>query len=137
MNLSFLSYLSAFFSFNSVSRQFLRIWMFPASELRVAPDGTATLLRFGGVILLERMCLSVSLSRNCLDIPSDCETKTMTGILSWEAAHRKYRILLQASMADGNEASATCVVSNSLIVTMNSTINSAGVFEMEAMTVLD
>ena len=60
----------------------------------------------------------------------------MTGILPWEAAHRKYRIILQALMADGNEASAACVVSNALIVAMNSTINSAGVFEIEAITVL-
>ena len=60
----------------------------------------------------------------------------MTGILSWEAALRKYRVLLQASMAHGNEASVACVVSNSLMVAINSTINSAGVFEMEAINVL-
>ena len=54
----------------------------------------------------------------------------------WKAAHRKYRILLQALIADIYEASASCVVSNALIVTMNSTINSAGVYKMEAITVL-
>ena len=69
-------------------------------------------------------------------MPSDCGTETMEGILSWEAEHRKYRILLQASMADGNEASAACVVSNDLMVEINSTINLAGVFEMEVVTVL-
>ena len=67
---------------------------------------------------------------------SECGTKTMTGILSWEAAHRKYRIILQVSMADGNEASAAFIVSIYLMVAINSTINSAGVFEMEAITVL-
>ena len=69
-------------------------------------------------------------------IPSDCGTKTMTGILSWESSHIKYRILLQASMADGNEALAACVVLNYLVVEINSTINSAVAFEMEAITVL-
>ena len=39
-------------------------------------------------------------------------------------------------MADGNEASAACVVSNALMVAINSTINSTGVFEMEVITVL-
>ena len=43
---------------------------------------------------------------------------------------------MQASIADGNEASAACVVSNALIVAMNSKINSGGVFEMVAITVL-
>ena len=61
--------------------------MFPASELRVALDGPATFFRFFGATMLERMCFSVRSSRNCLAIPSDCGTKTMTGILSWEAAH--------------------------------------------------
>ena len=74
------------------------IWMFPASELRVALDGPATLFGFGGAILLERMCFSVRSSRNCLSMPSDCGTKTTTGVLSWEAAHRKYRILLQVCL---------------------------------------
>ena len=128
MNLSFFSSLSAFFSFASVSRQFVRIWMFPASELRVASDGPATLFGFGGAILWERMCFSVRSSRNCLAIPSDCGNKTMTGVLSWESAQGKYRILLQASIAGGNEASVACVVSNALIVEMNSRINSAVVF---------
>ena len=118
MNLSFFSSLSVLFSFDSVSRKFVRIWMFPASELRVASVGLATLFGFGGAILWERMCLSVRSSRNCLAMPSDCGTETMTGILLWEAAQRKYRILLQASIAGGNEASATCVVSNNLIVEM-------------------
>ena len=36
----------------------------------------------------------------------------------------------------GNEASAACMVSNALILEMNSMINSAGDFEMEAITVL-
>ena len=107
--------------------------MFPSSELRVALDGPATLFGFGGVILWERMCFSVRSSRNCLAMPSDCGTETMRGILLWEAEQRRYRILLQAC---GNEVSAACVVSNALIVEMNSTINSVGVFEMEAMTVL-
>ena len=110
--------------------------MFPASELRVASDGPATLFGFGGATMLERMCLSVRSSRNCLAMPSDCGTETMTRILSWEAAHRKYRILLHVLMADVNEASAACVVSNALMVAINSAINSAGVFEMEAITVL-
>ena len=110
--------------------------MFPASELRIASDGPATLFGFGGAILLERMCFSVKSLRNCLAMPLDCRTETMTGILLLEAAHRKYRIILQASIADGNEASAACVVLNALIVAMNSTINSAGVFEIEAITVL-
>ena len=70
-------------------------------------------------------------------MPSYCGTETMTGILSWKSAHREYRILLQASIADVNEASAACVVSNALIAAMNSTINSAGVYKMEAITVLD
>ena len=83
------------------------------------------------------MCFSVRSSRNCLAMPSDCGTETMTGILSWEAAQIKYRILLQASIAGGNEASEAYFVSNALIVAMNLTINSAGVFEMEAITVLD
>ena len=83
------------------------------------------------------MCFSVRLLRNCLAIPSDCGTETMTGILSWEDAKRNYRILLQASIAGGNEASAACVVSKALIVEMNSMINSAWGFEMEAITVLD
>ena len=79
MNLSFLSSLSAFFYFDSVSRQFVRIWMFPASELRVALDGPGTLFGFGGAILWERMCFSVRSSRNCLAMPSDCGTEMMTG----------------------------------------------------------
>ena len=54
----------------------------------------------------------------------------------WEAAQRKYRILLQALIAGGNEASAAFVVSNALIVEMNSAINLAGVFEMKEITVL-
>ena len=107
--------------------------MFPASELRVALDVPATLFGFGGAILWERMCFSVRSSRNCLAMPSDCGTETMRGILLWEAAQRKYMILLQAC---GNEASAACVVSNALIVDMNLMIKSAGVFEMEAMTIL-
>ena len=111
--------------------------MFPESELRVASDGPAKLFGFGGAILWERMCFYVRSSRNFLDMPSNYGTKTMTGILSWEAAQRKYRILLQASIAGGNKASTACVVSNSLIVEMNLTINLAGVFEMEAITVLD
>ena len=69
-------------------------------------------------------------------MPSNYGNKTMTGILSWEAAQINYRILLQASIAGGNEESAVFVVSNALIVEMNSTINLAGVFEMEAMNVL-
>ena len=109
--------------------------MFPASKLRVASDGPATLFGFGGAILLERMCLSVRSSSYCLPIPSDCGIKTMTGILSWEAAQRKYTILLQASIAGVKEASAACVVSNALIVAMNLTTNSVGVFEMEAIIV--
>ena len=39
-------------------------------------------------------------------------------------------------MADGNEASAACVVSNSFMVAINLAIISAGVFKMEAITVL-
>ena len=111
--------------------------MFPARELRDASDEHATLFGLGGATMLERTCFSVSSSRNCLAMPSDFGTETMTGILSWEAANRKYRILLQASMADGNEASAACVVSNDLMVAIKLTINLAGVFEMEAITVLD
>ena len=84
--------------------------MFPASELRLVPDGLATLFGVGGAILLERMCLSLRSSRNCLAMPLDCGTKTMTGILSYETSHRNYRILLHASMVDGNELSAACVV---------------------------
>ena len=110
--------------------------MFPASDLGVASDGPETLFGFGREILLESMCFFVRSSRNYLAMPSDCGTKKMTGILSWEAANRKYRIILQALMADGNEASAACVVSNSLIVAMNLTIKSAGVLDMEAITVL-
>ena len=72
------------------------------------------------------MCFSVRSSRNCLAMPSDCGTETMTGILSWEAAQIKYRILLQASIAGGNEVSAACFVLNALIVAMKSTINSDG-----------
>ena len=124
------------FPFYLVYKRFVRIWMFPASELRVASDGPATLFGFGGAIFLERMCFSVRSPRNCLAMPSDCGTETMTGILSWEATHRKYRIILQALIADRNEASAACVVSNALIVAMNLTINSAWVFEMKAITVL-
>ena len=104
--------------------------------MRVASDGPATLFGFGGAILLERMCFSVRSSRNCLDMPSDCGTKKMTGILSWEAAQINYGILLQASIAGGNELSVACVVSKDLIVAMKSMINLAGVFEMEAITVL-
>ena len=63
--------------------------MFPASELRVASDGPATLFGFGGAILWERVCFSVRSSRNYFAKPSDCGTKTMTGILSWAAAQRK------------------------------------------------
>ena len=111
--------------------------MFPASELRVASDGPATLFGFGGAILLERMCFSVRSSKNCLAMPSDCGTETMTGILSWEAAQRNHRILLQASIADEKGASVACVVSNTLIVMINLTINLAGVFKIEAITVLD
>ena len=40
-------------------------------------------------------------------------------------------------MAYVNEASAECVVSNSSMVAISSTINSAGVFEMDAITVLE
>ena len=58
LNLSLLSSLSDFFPFGSVSRRFVRIWMFPASELRVASDGPATLFGFGVAILWERMCFS-------------------------------------------------------------------------------
>ena len=97
--------------------------MLPARELRVASDGPATLFGFCGVTMLERMCLSVRSSRNCLEMTSDCGTETMTGILSWEASHRKYRILMQASMANVNEASEECVVSIDLMMTINSTIN--------------
>ena len=43
---------------------------------------------------------------------------------------------MQALMAGGNEASAAWVVSNALIVEMNSNFNSAVVFEMEVITVL-
>ena len=43
---------------------------------------------------------------------------------------------MQASIAGGNEASAACVVSKDLIVDINSMINSAEIFEMEAITVL-
>ena len=43
---------------------------------------------------------------------------------------------MQASIADGNEASAACVLSNDLIVAMNLKINLAGVFKTEAITVL-
>ena len=39
-------------------------------------------------------------------------------------------------MADVNEASDECFVSNALMVAMNLTINSAGVFEVEAIPVL-
>ena len=110
--------------------------MFPVSKLRVASDGPATLFVFVGAKMVERMCFSVILLRNCLTMPSDCGTKIMMGILSWEAFHRKYRILLQAFMADVNEASASCVVSNVLMVAINSTINLEGVFKMEVITVL-
>ena len=68
--------------------------MFPVSEFRVALDGPAKLFGFGGSILLERMCFYVRSSKNCLAMLLDCGTETMTGILSWEAAQRKYRILL-------------------------------------------
>ena len=110
--------------------------MFPASKLRMASDGPTTLFVFGGATMLERTRFSVRLSSNCLTMPSDCGTEKRTCILSWEAAHRKYRILLQLSMADGNEESAACVLLNYLMVAINSTINSVGVFEMEAVTVL-
>ena len=83
LNLSFLSSLSAFFSIESVSRRFVRIWMFPESELRVASDEIATLFEFGGAILLERMCFSVRSLRNFFAMPLDCGTEKMTGILSW------------------------------------------------------
>ena len=63
--------------------------MFPASELRVASDGPATLFGFGGAKLWERICFSVRLSRNCLANPSACGTETMIGISSWAAAQRK------------------------------------------------
>ena len=112
------------------------IWIFPASELRVASDEPAKLFGFGGAILLESMCFSVMLSRNCLAMPSDFGTEMMIGILLWETAQRKYRIFLKASIAGGYEASAAYVVLSALIVAMNSMINSAGVFEMEAITVL-
>ena len=73
-------------------------------------------------------------------MPLYCGTETMTGILLWETAQIKYRILLQALIAGGNELSAACVASNALIVAMNSTmnltINLAGAFKMEAITVL-
>ena len=110
--------------------------MFLESKLREASDGPAILFGFCGATMLERICFSVRLSRNCLTMLSDSGNKTMMGILSWDASHKKYRILLKALMADGNEASAACVVSNALMVAINSTINSTGVFEMEVITVL-
>ena len=52
-NLSCLLSLSAFFSFDSVSRRVVRKWIFPESDLRAASYGPATLSWFGGAIFWE------------------------------------------------------------------------------------